>query len=50
MDIKHGTLICKIMMSPTDIDTEDISNTFFDIILCVSNMRYFNAQQLTVDQ
>lgn len=49
MEVKHVALIWKIMMGPTNIDMENISNVFFDSILGVVNMRYFNVQQITMD-
>lgn len=34
------------MISPHDIEMEDISNFFFDTVLVISNMRYFKSQEL----
>ena len=39
----------KIMLSHANIDMKDISNVFFDTIQGISNMRYFNAQQLMAE-
>lgn len=46
MDVRYVASIWKIMMNPTNIHMEDISNVFFDTIIGVANMRYYNAQQL----
>ena len=50
MDVRQVASIWKTMMNPHDITMEDISNVFFDTITRVSNMRYFNAQQIVLDR
>lgn len=49
-DVKRVASIWKLMMNPTNINMEDISNVFIDTISWYfdANMRYFNAQQLMV--
>ena len=42
----EGNLNRKIMMNPHNLAMEDIFNVFFDTILCVTNMRHFNAQNI----
>lgn len=36
-------------MNPHDIQTQDISSVYFDPITRVSNIRYLNAQQISLD-
>lgn len=49
MDVKRATYIQKIAMNPHGIEMEDTSNNFFDMVLGVSNMRYFKSQQIALD-
>ena len=49
MDVRRATYIRKIMMNPHGIEMEDISNHFFDTVSGVSNMRYFESQQIALD-
>lgn len=49
MDVRRATSIWKIMMNPHDIKMKNISYVFFDIVLRVSNMRYFKFQELAHD-
>lgn len=45
---EEGTSIWRIMMNPYNIEMKDISNVFFDTIIRVSDMSFFNAQELTL--
>ena len=49
IDVRLVASIWKIMINPHDITMEDISNVFFGNITRVSNMRYFNVQQIVLD-
>ena len=39
MDVRRAAFVWKVVMNPRDIETEDISNFFLDIVLEVTNMR-----------
>lgn len=45
---EEGTSMWRIMMNPYNIEIKDISNVFFNTIMGVSNMSFFNAQGLTL--
>ena len=45
----HTTSIWRITMNSHDIIMEDIFNVSFDTIIGMSNMRYINAQQTTLN-
>ena len=46
MDVRRAAFIWKVMMNPNDIQMEDIYNVFFDAVMGVSRMRYFNPQSM----
>lgn len=49
MNVRGAASIWTIMMNPHNIELEDISNVFFDMVLGVSNMRYFKSQEMAHD-
>ena len=49
MDVRRVASIWRIMTSPQDIKTEDISNVFFDTLFELANMCYFNTPQSVID-
>ena len=49
IDVERVASTWKIVMNPHDIQMEDIPDVVFDTITGESNMRYFNAQQIAID-
>ena len=49
MVVRRATLIRKTMMTSYGIEMEDISNNLFDKTTSLSNMGYFNAQGLMLE-
>jgi hypothetical protein len=49
MDARHAASIQNIMMNPHDIPMKNISIVFLGTMLEVTNMRYFNVENIAVE-